>query len=658
MKRFVSTLLIGLLLSGPVFANSTPHDLSVSDFSQDWSDDALITTNDNWSTVPSIDGLRGDSLGGTNADPQTLLQADDPGVIDVNANQTNPSTFNTGGIAEFDSITDPVVAFQGSGTADAPYLRITLNALGRQNINVRYNLRDIDGANVNSTQQVALHFRVGNSGLWTDVPTAYVADASTGPGLATLVTPINVTLPAAVNNQALVQVRVMTTNSSGSDEFIGVDDIVISSSPTATPVMASAVVNNNVSVNGGSDGQATASGSGGSGTYSYLWSNGATSAVNSSLTAGVYSVTVTETFPRGGADSDVAMVTITEPTPVVATAVVDNNVSVNGGSDGQATVSGSGGNSGYTFAWNDGQTTGTATGLAAGMYTVTVTDSTGGNDTDSVTITEPLPAVVASAVVDNNVTVNGGNDGQATASGSGGTGVYTYLWSNGSTNATAMNLTAGMYSVTVTDTVPPRGGGGNSDVAMVTITEPTAVVATAVVDNDVLINGGSSGQATASGSGGTPGYTYLWSDGQTTATAINLAANTYTVTVTDSVGGNDTDSVTINEPPALLATVITVIDESFPGAGDGSATVSATGGVPGYTYLWSNGGTTATITGLSAGTYDVTVTDANGATASPAAQVIVAVLGPVPQVPVNSIWMLMALISLMLIVFFRHQKYS
>ncbi len=444
----------------------------------------------------------------------------------------------------------------------------------------------------------------------------------------------------------------MTTNSSGSDEFIGVDDIVVSSSSIGSPVVASAVVDNNVSFNGGLDGQATASGSGGSGSYQYAWSNGAISATTSGLSAGTYSVTVSDFPPlRGGGSFDIAMVTITEPTPVVASAVVDNNVSVNGGNDGQATASGAGGNPGYTFQWSDGSTNAVNSTMFAGSYSVTVTDTTGGNDVAFVTITEPAPTpVVATAVVDNNVSINGGSDGQATASGAGGTPGYTFAWSNGATTATASGLVAGTYSVTVSDSL------GVNDVDSVTITEPTAVVATAVVDNNVSVNGGNDGQASASGSGGTPGYTFAWSNGAVTATASGLTAGTYSVTVTDSNGGNDVDSVTITEPPVLLATVTSVTDESFPGAADGAATVSATGGVSPYSYLWSNGGTTATITGLTAGTYDVTVTDDNGATASPTASVVVVALGPLPKVPVNSIWMLLALMSLMLFVFARHQK--
>jgi hypothetical protein len=153
--------------------------------------------------------------------------------VDVNANQTNPDVFNTGGVTEFE-IANPVVALTGSGTADAPHIVIHLNTTGQNNINVAYNLRDIDNSVDNAIQPVALQYRVGGSGAYTNIPTGFVADASAGPTM-TLVTPVSVTLPAACNNQALVQLRVMTTNAVGNDEWIGIDDINISVSGGPTP---------------------------------------------------------------------------------------------------------------------------------------------------------------------------------------------------------------------------------------------------------------------------------------------------------------------------------------------------------------------------------------------------------------------------------------
>jgi uncharacterized protein len=208
-------------------------------FSQNWTNTGLITANDNWSGVVGIEGYLGqDITTATGTDPQTLLGTSAvTGDLDVIANQSNPNTLATGGVAEFDGITNPTIALNGSGTADAPYVLLYLNTTGKSSINVAYNLRDLDGSTDNSVQPVALQYRVGSSGNFTNIPAGFVADATTGPSLATLVTPVSAILPAAANNQALVQVRIMTTNAVGNDEWVGVDDISITES-TAPPTLS------------------------------------------------------------------------------------------------------------------------------------------------------------------------------------------------------------------------------------------------------------------------------------------------------------------------------------------------------------------------------------------------------------------------------------
>src|SRR5713101_7769284 len=219
------------LQSSDAHADSTPQTLP---FSQNWTNAGQITTDDNWNGVPGIIGYRGDGLtGSTGTDPRTILVDGTNTPIDVNANQTNPNTFTTGGVAEF-AIANPTVALQGSGTAAAPFLLISLNTLGHSSITVSYNLRDIDGSTDNAIQPVALQYRVGNTGNFTNVPAGYIADATTGPSLTTLVTPVNVTLPCDANNQPLVQLRVMTTNAVGNDEWVGIDDISINGTVGAT----------------------------------------------------------------------------------------------------------------------------------------------------------------------------------------------------------------------------------------------------------------------------------------------------------------------------------------------------------------------------------------------------------------------------------------
>ena len=204
-------------------------------FSQAWTDISLITVDNTWTGVPGINGHRGDDITtSTGTDPQTLLADGTATPLNVEANETNPNTFATGGVAEF-HIADPTIALNGSGTADAPFILVTVSTTGLQSITVAYNLRDLDGSVDNAVQPVALHFRVGTSGVFTNVPAGFVADATTGPSLATLVTPVSAVLPAAASNQPVVQIRMMTANAVGNDEWVGVDDIQVTGSTVPQP---------------------------------------------------------------------------------------------------------------------------------------------------------------------------------------------------------------------------------------------------------------------------------------------------------------------------------------------------------------------------------------------------------------------------------------
>ncbi len=238
MRQLLFAFAIALFSTG-LCANAVPHNLGTSNFSQNWSNAGQITTNNDWSGVPSIEGYRGDNLtAATGTDPQTITAGESAGVINAIANQSAPDSLATGGVAEFDGITNFSVALNGSGTADAPYILIYINTTGRTNIQVAYLLRDLDGSADNSTQPVALQYLVGaqsGTSVFTNIAAAFVADASSGPSLATLTTPVSITLPAACENQSLVLLRIMTANAAGNDEWIGIDDISITSSGASGP---------------------------------------------------------------------------------------------------------------------------------------------------------------------------------------------------------------------------------------------------------------------------------------------------------------------------------------------------------------------------------------------------------------------------------------
>ncbi len=366
---------------------------------------------------------------------------------------------------------------------------------------------------------------------------------------------------------------------------------------------AASTVDSNVSCNTFSDGGATASATGGTPPYSYAWSNSATTASITGVVSGTYNVTVTD---ANGCSSN-SSVTITEPATLVAAAAVDSNVSCNTFSDGGATASASGGTTPYSYAWSNSATTASITGVIAGTYNVTVTDANGCTSHSSVTITEPT-TLAAAAAVDSNVSCNTFSDGGATASATGGTTPYSYAWSNSATTASITGVIAGTYNVTVTD------ANGCTSHSSVTITEPTTLVAAAAVDSNVSCNTFSDGGATALATGGTTPYSYAWSNSATTASITGVIAGTYNVTVTDANGCTSHSSVTITEPTTLVAAAAVDSNVSCNTFSDGGATASATGGTTPYSYAWSNSATTASITGVIAGTYNVTVTDANGCT--------------------------------------------
>jgi gliding motility-associated-like protein len=270
-------------------------------------------------------------------------------------------------------------------------------------------------------------------------------------------------------------------------------------------------------------------------------------------------------------------------------------------------VTATGGTPAYTYAWSPtGGNSAIATNLSAGNYTVTVTDANGCTATATISITQPPPIALNTSFVQ---ATCGQVNGSATVTASGGTPSYTYVWSSGGNTPTATNLSAGNYTVTVTD------ANGCTATTSVIVTNASGPAATISASANVLCNGGNSGSATVTATGGTPAYTYAWSPtGGNSVAANNLSAGNYTVTVTDANGCTATATISITQPPPVMLNTSFV--QATCGQANGSATVTASGGTPSYTYVWSSGGNAATESNLSAGNYTVTVTDANGCTAT------------------------------------------
>jgi hypothetical protein len=273
------------------------------------------------------------------------------------------------------------------------------------------------------------------------------------------------------------------------------------------------------------------------------------------------------------------------------------NVICGGDSTGRATVSPNGGDSPYTYLWMPGgNTTATDTDMASGTYTVLITDIVHDSLDVMVVITQPTPLSI-NITSQNNVSCPGGGNGNATVAASGGTLPYTYSWSDGNTTAADSDMMAGNYTVTVTDN---NKCTANKVISIGVNSTLSATISSTNVSCFGMLNG----QAIAAALGGMSPYQYLWQPiGYTIPTASGLSAGTYTSQITDALGCITFNTVTLTQP-APLAVSAAVTDSMV------NALVS--GGTAPYTYQWLPGGnTTASVSGLSAGTYTLIVNDAN-----------------------------------------------
>lgn len=362
---------------------------------------------------------------------------------------------------------------------------------------------------------------------------------------------------------------------------------------------------------GGNDGTATVLPSGGTPPYTCRWDDhqAQTTLQASGLNAGTYRVRITDA--RGC--SETLTVDVVQPAGSLVADVHAVAVNCFGGNDGRATAIPSGGTPPYTFVWNDAavQTTAAASGLKAGVYRFAVTDANGCRASAEVQVTEPEAGLLAM------VTGNGpacflGNDGSATVSATGGTGMYRFVWNDPvrQTSAMAVNLKAGNYSVTVTDV------RSCSTAATITLSQPATALAPHAGGTPVKCFGGNDGIAAVHPSGGAGSYTYLWDDpkSHTSNSVSGLSAGSYTVLITDLNRCTAMATVIVTEPPTLLKAAISGSPPKCAGEDTGSATVTAEGGITPYSYVWNDSKdlNAPTLSGLQAGTCQVVVTDAAG----------------------------------------------
>ena len=386
------------------------------------------------------------------------------------------------------------------------------------------------------------------------------------------------------------------------------------------PPAISATAGSTTSLCGASNGSVNVSVSGGAGGFTYIWSNGPTAATVSGLAANGYTVTVTD---QNGCTSTTAA-TVGNSGSVSASMNAGTNVKCKGGSDGSASVTAAGTSSPYTYSWSNGASTTTSStsdgimNLTINTYSVTVTDGNGCVSSTNVTITSP-PALVTGGT--STTASCGKSNGAISVSVTGGAGTYSYLWNNGLTAAGATGVGANGYTVTVTD------GNGCTSVTNVTVANAGGATVTMNAPVNIKCNGGMDGSASVIAAGTSLPFTYSWSNGTTSVTSStsngisNIPANTYTVMVTDATGCFNVTSVTLTQPTKLGLTG-TGLSTKCKASCDGQGVVIPSGGTIPYTVSWGSAGTGLSVGNLCAGTFAMTIMDANGCTKDSSVQVL------------------------------------
>ena len=351
------------------------------------------------------------------------------------------------------------------------------------------------------------------------------------------------------------------------------------------------------------NGSATANATGGVEPYTYLWSNGETTQMISFIDAGTYTVTVTD----DNGNTDTGSVTITNVGPINPNASATDETSVDG-NDGTATSSAFGGSPPYTFEWSNGGTTQTIFNLAPGLYTVTVTDSENCAAFENVVVGAfGCPEILLDTEI-LDASCFGACDGEIDLTITGGTGPYTYLWSNGLSSQDAFGLCSGDYAVTILD-----ANGCSVEGGPYTVAQPTEIAANAG-STDETAPQANDGTAWAVPTGGTPPYTYAWSNGMIDSLITGLEPGNYTITITDAHLCSNFQTVTVDSFACALISLVT--NNICFGNCSGIIEVSLINAADPITYIWDNGFTVPTIDSLCAGTYAVTAVDGAGCTAT------------------------------------------
>lgn len=432
---------------------------------------------------------------------------------------------------------------------------------------------------------------------WNTIP-------SSGPGFT----------GAQVNGLGPAQYRVVVTD--GDPAGCAVSDTFTITEPAPLAIQQIELANETCA-GGGNDGRITIGVTGGTYPYSYSWTGGQMDSIAVNLSEGMYTVEVTD------ANNCTAGQTfnITAPTPPQVTQLNDDTLACFDDTNGSLSVLATpGGAPIQSYNWSNGGMGQTVNNLGPGAYFVTITATDGCLTVDTALVVAPEPLALDS-IVATSPNCPGDDNGTLTVYAGGGTMPYTYIWNNQPTDDTLQfnlypGLRAGNYEVTIVD-----ANGCTPLTALGTVADPPAIVVdfnniTEVSCFEGACDGGAT--ATAMYEGGATGlFDFTWESGEMatdvmSSSAGSLCKDWQTVVVTDANGCFGLDSVLIPSPPEIEVAA-TLANVSCNGSSDGTVTAIPSGGTPGYTYLWQQTGeATATISGLSAGAYNLVVTDANG----------------------------------------------
>jgi subtilisin-like proprotein convertase family protein len=345
---------------------------------------------------------------------------------------------------------------------------------------------------------------------------------------------------------------------------------------------------------------------GGNGSYGYLWSNGATTQDLNNLTSGTYTVNISDGLGCSGSASFQVSNNLTGCSNFCYLNVTANSIvpSSCGTSTGAIDVNILNAQTPISISWSNTQTSEDLSNLLPGNYTVTVSDAANCSTTETFTVgnTTNGLTISSSSIVHETC---GFDNGSINISVMGGIAPYQYSWSNGSISQNINGLSAGSYSVTVTD-----NSGCSASASFSILNNSGSLQVNGTVSSSLCSSNNGSIFQTVTGANGTP--TFLWSNGATSQSVTGLAPGNYSCTITDASGCSVTNNYSVGQNSGNVAVNGILVTNEVCNNNQGAINITVSGN--GLTYLWSNGATTEDITGLSAGNYSCTVSNAQGCT--------------------------------------------